>query len=313
MAECYSPYIVMHKTKGEIPVPCGKCPNCVARRISAWSFRLMQEEKQSNSAYFITYTYDTTHVPISKNGFMELRKKDMQDYMKRLRKSQWNQGNVNALKYYMAGEYGDRYKRPHYHVIMFNVDLEMLIGKKYYTQVKLGNMQLDGRQQFQDPNWKFGHITIGQVNNASVGYTLMYLHKPWRPMHKNDDRQPQFSLMSKKLGINYLTERMVKWYEADLEERMYCNIEDGKKIAMPRYYKEKLYQKIYGSPELAELHRKRVGNIQLKKMIEKQYKWLERNVVSEREFQDLLSQQDQRKHAAFAKQKLKQTQVSKNF
>lgn len=96
----------MQKVKGEIPVPCGKCPNCVARRISHWSFRLMQEEKQSTSAYFITYTYDTQHVPISKNGFMELRKKDMQDYLKRLRKSQWNKGNVTPLKYYLAGEYG---------------------------------------------------------------------------------------------------------------------------------------------------------------------------------------------------------------
>lgn len=303
----------MQKIKGEIPVPCGKCPNCVARRISHWSFRLMQEEKKSKSAYFITLTYDTKHVPISKNGFMELRKKDMQDYLKRLRKSQWNKGNCKHIKYYLCGEYGTQFKRPHYHAIMFNLDLRSLIGEKYYTQVKLGNIQLDGKQTFINPEWKFGHITIGQVSEASVGYTLMYMHKPWRPMHRNDDRQPQFSLMSKGLGLNYLSDKMVQWHKNDIENRLYCNIEDGKKISMPRYYKEKLFKKMYGTDELAELHRKRVGAIQLHQMIEKRIKWLERNITTEQQFYEYCTLLDQRKHGAFQKQKIKQTQISNAF
>lgn len=34
---------------------------------------------------------------------------------------------------------------------------------------------------------------------------------------------------------------MKKWHLNDLENRCYLNIDDGKKIAMPRYYKDKLY------------------------------------------------------------------------
>lgn len=34
---------------------------------------------------------------------------------------------------------------------------------------------------------------------------------------------------------------MVKWHKADLDSRMYCNLKDGKKITMPRYYKNKIY------------------------------------------------------------------------
>lgn len=34
---------------------------------------------------------------------------------------------------------------------------------------------------------------------------------------------------------------MIKWHHADPNNRMYCNIEGGKKIAMPRYFKQKLY------------------------------------------------------------------------
>lgn len=34
---------------------------------------------------------------------------------------------------------------------------------------------------------------------------------------------------------------MQNWHKADLENRMYVNIDGGKKIAMPRYYKQKIY------------------------------------------------------------------------
>ncbi len=61
------------------------------------------------------------------------------------------------------------------------------------------------------------------------------------PMHQNDDRKKEFSVMSKGLGSNYLTKQMITWHKNDLEKRMYVPIKDGKKIAMPRYYKDKMY------------------------------------------------------------------------
>lgn len=34
---------------------------------------------------------------------------------------------------------------------------------------------------------------------------------------------------------------MIKWHKADLLNRMYVNLPDGKKASMPRYYKDKIY------------------------------------------------------------------------
>lgn len=300
MAECFTPFIVMDKER-QIPVPCGKCPNCVARRISAWSFRLMQEAKHSESAYFITLTYAPEHCPISRNGFMELRKPHVQQFFKTLRTHQWRNGNCEKIKYYIAGEYGDTFKRPHYHAVIFNLDLEIMIGKKHYNQVKRGFIPLDGKYNFHVSQWDKGHITIGQVCEASVGYTLIYMNKPWRPMHANDDRQPQFSLMSKRLGEKYLSPAMIKWYKDDLDNRLYCNIEDGKKIAMPRYYKQKLFQAIYQDPELAEYHQHRVGQVQLEKLNERK-----KTGITDKEWY----QADARQLAAFKKQQ--QKIISKN-
>lgn len=215
MAKCLTPYQVKNKMTNETqPVACGKCPECLARRASGWSFRLMQEEKRSTSAHFITLTYDTTYVPISKNGFMSLNRRDVQLFIKRLRKQ-----HDTKLKYYAVGEYGGITSRPHYHLILFNADISKI-----------------------QPAWQRGSVHYGTVNGATVGYTLKYMSKPKRiPMHRNDDRVQEFGLMSKGLGENYITQKMVKWHKKDLANRMYVNIEDGKKIAMPRYYKDKIY------------------------------------------------------------------------
>lgn len=234
MAACQSPF---KKKDADYSFPCGKCYDCKQRRISGWSFRLTKEAERSTSAFFITLTYDFYHVPITQNKFMSLDKKHPQLWFKKLRKI-----NSEQLKYYLCGEYGENYQRPHYHVILLNGTLASLIGEKYAKQYYRQQIKLDGKQSFLCGTWEHGHITVGQVNEASIGYTLMYITKPSIiPMHRRDDRQKEFSLMSKGIGSNYLTPQMQDWHKNDLYKRMYVPLEDGKKIAMPRYYKQKIY------------------------------------------------------------------------
>lgn len=189
------------------------------RRTSGWSYRLVKEGERAQTAMFITLTYNTDNVPITQKGYMNLNKKDIQKFMKRLRKL-----SNEKIKYYACGEYGFEKMRPHYHIILFN-----------------GNPEMVNRAWALD-NKIIGHIHIGQVTDASIGYTLKYMTKQGKiPVHKNDDRQKEFSLMSKGLGSNYLTNEMINWHKSDLTKRMYIPMKDNKKIAMPRYYKDKIY------------------------------------------------------------------------
>lgn len=219
---CLSPWLKEDNKNGRKDmIPCGRCPECTARRTSAWSFRLITHEKTAITAQFVTLTYDTENVPITNKGFMNLSKVDLQLFFKRLREQPKNKENKKMgfpIKYYACGEYGSNTFRPHYHIIIFNAHLDTI-----------------------SPSWNKGEVHFGEVTGASIGYTLKYISKPSRiPLHQNDDRQKEFSLMSKKLGINYLTPQMVKWHKADTVNRMYCTI-DEKKITMPRYYKDKIY------------------------------------------------------------------------
>ncbi|QCS37332.1 replication initiation protein [Tortoise microvirus 86] len=185
------------------------------RRSNNWQFRLLQQEKVAASASFVTLTYNTDTVPLSPRGYMTLCKRDFQLFMKRLRKL--HAKNVK-LRYYAVGEYGSKTFRPHFHAIIYDLDREKLAEA-----------------------WQNGDCHIGDVSGASIAYTVKYMHKgKIIPMHRNDDRIPEFSLMSKGLGKNYMTPQMVNYHKEDIS-RNYVTLEGGVKVAMPRYYREKIY------------------------------------------------------------------------
>lgn len=219
---CITPYYVKNPKFGlsadqhtQIPVPCGKCPQCIERRTNQWILRLNEEMKLLNKAYFVTLTYDSEHIPITKNGFMSLEKNDLQKYFKRLRKI-----TSELIKYYAVGEYGSHRQRPHYHIILLGCS-----------------------PQFITKAWTLGDVHVGTVTNASIAYCCKYLAKDSlltkRTRHQRDDRQLERSFMSKKLGMNYIDKRTA-WHHADIN-RNYAIIEGGIKVPLPRYYREKIY------------------------------------------------------------------------
>lgn len=222
---CMTPITL--KTDNPVTVPCGKCPQCYKRRVSQWSFRLMQQERLCDSSHFLTLTYDNDKVYITKKRFMGLCKRDLQLFFKRLRKAHTTISKTDRaissqpIKYYAVGEYGGRTNRPHYHIILFNANVELIAQ-----------------------SWDLGQIHYGDVSGASIGYCMKYMSKISRiPLHANDDRIKEFALMSKGLGKEYLTAEMISFHLADKNNRMFCQTSDGKKIAMPRYYKERVYEK----------------------------------------------------------------------
>lgn len=188
------------------------------RLCHAWGFRLMEEYKQSSSAHFITLTYATTNVPLTKRGLQSLWKRDVQLFFKRLRKAHSKCDEIPVIKYFAVGEYGSRTHRPHYHVLLYNADIEKIQSA-----------------------WGLGHVHYGNVDYPSVYYTLKYMMKR-SPRKKKDARQKEFRLMSKGLGLSYaMNKKFIQWHRSDIGKRMYLNLSDGKKIGMPRYYKDKIF------------------------------------------------------------------------
>jgi len=223
--------------KQEMLVPCGKCAFCLATKRSDWALRLHYESRRHVVKKFVTLTYADCHLHWS-GGCSQLCKRDLQLYFKRLRKA------GAQIRYYAVGEYGGLKHRPHYHMILFNAPLEFIIGKKWANLAKTDTQTfLNGKFHFSTDFWPYGTITVGQVSFASINYTLKYISKDSGriPIHNRDDREKEFAIMSKGLGANYPNEKTIAWHYADMLKRCYLTIDGGVKIAMPRYYKKRIY------------------------------------------------------------------------
>lgn len=214
-----------HRSYG---VPCGKCAPCKTSRVSGWRIRLMEEEKVSKNAYFITLTYDTQHVPIVSTGYMSLKREHLKKFFKNLKRRQDRQKSKPKdypnIKYYACGEYGTIKKRPHYHAIIFNL----------YDPIDIPK------------TWKYGKIDV-QVprSEAPLAYTANYMSKEGTPKWKAQLKgiEPQFSNMSMKLGVSYaLDKQNVRYHQADLLNRVFIT-QKGIKYPMPTYYKKIIYKK----------------------------------------------------------------------
>ncbi len=99
-----------------ITVDCGYCPECINKRRDAWSFRLFHEQQSSFLTLFTFLSYDDNNLPIM-DGCPVLNWSDITLYLKRVRK-ELSTLDVK-LKYFIAGEYGPRTLRPHYHSLFF--------------------------------------------------------------------------------------------------------------------------------------------------------------------------------------------------
>lgn len=208
---CVAPVTIRKKNDDYVffDVPCGKCFECRNARSAAWAFRLEQENKMHVDSSFVTLTLDDDHLTTTDDGELTLVKSDLQNFFKRLRKN-----TKKHVKYFACGEYGTSTRRPHYHGIIFGAPADDIAA-----------------------NWKSGHVTFGDVSPASVRYVTNYLLKS--VPRDNYTNLPEFALMSKGLGANYLTPQMLRYHLALLAN--YAVTSGGKKQALPRYYKDRIF------------------------------------------------------------------------
>lgn len=206
-------------------LPCGRCPNCLKRRIDGWVFRLSYHMRSVKSSFFVTLTYDNASCPVSDNGFMTLRSRDVQLYFKRLRRSLGDSSSVPdnlRLKYYVSGEYGTKTFRPHYHAIVFNADPDSIVKC-----------------------WHHGHVDVRPVNTSRIAYVLKYITKyrmsKRQSLHARDDRVRPFSFMSKGLGRSWLDNPDNLLKHKGNTDQPFLRLPGGQRIAIPRYYKSRLY------------------------------------------------------------------------
>lgn len=202
-----------------VVLPCGQCLGCRTAYAAQWADRIMLESFDHEKSYFLTLTYDEFHVPrnIASDGetVLTLRPKDMQDFLKRLRRQQ-SYHHENEIRFYGVGEYGSLKHRPHYHIIIFGLHLDDLyeIGRN-----KAGRMLHSSK--VIEKLWPYGRVEVDELTWESAAYTARYtvkkLGKAETDFYREHNLVPEFSRMSLKPGIGqkYFDENAKTIYEYD--------------------------------------------------------------------------------------------------
>lgn len=145
---CADPITILNKGLNQ-KVSCGQCLSCRIKRQSGMALRAILENCTSGSGHFITLTY-----AISPEN---LDYKDIQDFLKRLRKFESQRSAMLPIRYLCVGEYGSKTGRPHWHLLIWNAE--------HLDQVSLGKL------------WPQGFVYTGNVTAQSIKYTARYCLK----------------------------------------------------------------------------------------------------------------------------------------
>lgn len=236
---CYHPLKAMRSSGGvqvlpatatlfNLQLPCGQCVGCRLERSRQWAMRCIHEASLHKDNVFITLTYDDANCP---DG---LEHRHFQLFMKRLRKIRPN------VRYYMCGEYGENFGRPHFHAILFNCAFPDATLWKRTT-----SNSLIYRSATLEALWPFGYSSFGGVTFESAAYVSRYVMKKitGKPADAHYTsvntytaevftRRPEYNRMSLKPGIG------ATWYDKYASDVFPHDrvIRDGTPSKPPRYY-----------------------------------------------------------------------------
>lgn len=266
--DCINPYMGKFR--------CRQCANCLSARSREWTSRLMQEKQTSLLVvpFTLTYTDSMLNDPdIGASIFEEvehngrkgwfgykrllldyltvycLSKEDVQKFIKRLRKNLSHYDREARIKYFIKGEYGDVFQRPHLHGLIYlklgNINeatMKQLILKSWFN----GIYQERG-QNFPNMNhpWNWnkeiGKNPIVEFENFDedcAKYTTKYTSKESILGCKASHIVPEFTMQSNHFGEEFFWKQIKQKRK---EFKRFCANIDSVTDDDVRYCMEKIF------------------------------------------------------------------------
>ena len=253
-------------------IPCGGCVACRLNYSKDWANRCSLESSLYNDNYFITLTYDDEHLVYGDIGNPTLKKEHFTKFIKDLRQVYRLKFDHKGIRYFGCGEYGDKYNRPHGHIIFFNLPIddlsidfpqpdgtiirkkEKMTGKFYFYSELIQSL------------WPYGYVVIADCNWNTEAYVSRYIMKKQKgnngKIYKDKlGIEPPYLFMSNRPGIG--TEKFLDNYIGYLAEPYMIVSRPYKPpliSGLPRAFKKKIKEddpKIYN--QMVDLAKENLG------------------------------------------------------
>ena len=254
---------------------CGKCLPCRVRRRSSLTARGTMEALQypPDRVQFVTLSYRPEFLPLVegpcpltgiKTQHPTLKRSDLREFKRNCRRTARKRYGITP-RFLSAGEYGGRFGRPHYHLILYGLNQAEAIDvsvaawskrtragevepqrnddcvkvkvpnapREVYNYVKVPDL-VEGRRTLR------GYITLGDGNVQSIAYVCGYVLSGIADKHATPDGVvPEFATWSQGLGVDYITE-----YGRNLGDRFSI-------VGLPSTYQDG--KPFVGLPQMIEL------------------------------------------------------------
>lgn len=244
-----------------VEVPCGKCMICKANQARKKAERSMAEASTWEHNEVINLTYNDENLPMNTKPdgtkVATLKYKDVQDFKKRLLKHWKKKYDAEGIRFLCACEYGKKYQRPHYHLILFNFEAK---DKKFYGYTKKGSKEYGSKEIAKI--WGKGNITIGEVTPETIQYVSNYCLKKFKGkkakgIYQELGVEPESVKSSnrKGLGADFL-EKHIDLYK-DNGKCFIGTLNGAKTVYVNKYY-DKLLSEKYGDELLKQIKEKRM-------------------------------------------------------
>lgn len=241
---CSKPY-----RKNGAEFGCGQCMPCRLNRRRAWTLRLMLEQSVYKETMIVTLTYDDEHLESN-----SLCKTDYRKFLKRLRKHV----SPKRIKYFVAGEYGSKTMRPHFHMALFGLTVNF-VGLCMRKKLNSLNLYPTEVKQFTKI-WGKGDVHFAESNINYLSYIASHMAKGITDKRVFEEKglTPEFLSSSKGLGWRFLELTVVPWmftkegckYIAETGDVPHTVRIDNRIWALDRFLKGKLRESV-GMPRQA--------------------------------------------------------------
>lgn len=234
-------YTVTEKNQGNVPkmadercayveIPCGQCIECREQKAREWMVRLGEELQNWEYKYFITLTFAPKELELilKKTGLKECNA--AAEYAVRHMLERWRKRYKKSLKHWFITELGhEGTERIHLHGIIFTNEKQ-----EFELINKIGD-----KEYYKWQWWKYGIMNVGKYCNVrSTNYIVKYMTKIDTD-HKGFIGQV---LCSPGIGRSFLEKQGIEQYKyKPHESKDYYRLNNGKKIKLPKYYKNHLY------------------------------------------------------------------------
>lgn len=266
---CYHPWTAFQQSDGSVvlrevgdvvrslTLPCGNCVGCLLERSRQWAVRCVHESKMHEFNSFVRLSYRDEDLPRHNS----LHYPHFQKFMRDVR--YWYGDRV---PFFMSGEYGENYGRPHYHALLFGVNFHDMY---YWCKSPSGKSLY--RSDSLEWLWPYGDSTIGAVTFESAAYCARYVMKKRKVVDVGESeyqivdvttgeiltRVAEFCHMSLKPGIGALWLDKF-WSDVFPAGKVVTNGVEGN---TPRYYEKIFKEREAESFEALVAERDRVSKL----------------------------------------------------